>query len=227
MMGTALLYGLPLSSCLHRCTGFRESKLGIFEIEGNFALMNEPQDYIPESLENTPEADTVKSLTRRNWLKMTGLGALAVTGGGAGFYYYSQVPKLIFDGRYARATAYHPPVLHHLVHFANQLVDKPYKWGGGHQQLYDDGFDCSGSISHILYRSGLLVRPLNSRGFAGYGQPGAGRYVSLFVKPGSHVFMSVCGLRFDTSGNREGEGPRWRSNARSTSGFINRHPQGL
>lgn len=189
--------------------------------------MEEPNDLIPDNLGNTAEATVVKNFNRRNWMKMGGLGLLAATGGGVGMYYYGQVPLLIFDGKHARATQYHPPVIHHLVHYANQLVDKPYKWGGGHQQLFDQGFDCSGSISHILYRSGLLVRPLNSHGFAGYGKPGAGRYVSVFVKPGNHVFMSVCGLRYDTSGNKTGEGPRWRSNARSTAGFVNRHPQGL
>jgi len=189
--------------------------------------MQNPNDFIPDALDDTVEASTVKKLGRRDWLKMSGLGALAAVGGGAGVYYYSQIPLLHFDGRHARATGYHPPVIHHIVNYANQLVDKPYKWGGGHQQLFDEGFDCSGSISHILYRSGLLVRPLNSRGFAGYGKPGPGRYVSIFVKPGNHVFMSVCGLRFDTSGNQTGEGPRWRSTARSSSGFINRHPAGL
>lgn len=189
--------------------------------------MPNPDDYIPDALEDSLEAATVKNLNRRNWLKMSGLGALAAAGGGAGVYYYSRIPLLYFDGKYARATTYHPPVLHQLVAIANQLVDKPYKWGGGHQQLFDNGFDCSGSISHILYRTGLLTKPLNSKGFAGYGDSGAGRYVSIFVKPGNHVFMSVCGLRFDTSGNQTGEGPRWRATARSSSGFINRHPRGL
>ncbi|SKA91653.1 hypothetical protein SAMN02745166_01766 [Prosthecobacter debontii] len=189
--------------------------------------MHDPDDFIPDALEETPEASTVKNLNRRDWLKMSSLGALAAAGGGAGMYYYSQMPLLNFDGRYARATNYHPPVIHSLVMIANQIVDKPYKWGGGHQQLFDNGFDCSGSISHILYRTGLLTRPLNSKGFATYGMPGAGRYVSIFVKPGSHVFMSVCGLRFDTSGTQTGEGPRWRSTARSSAGFTNRHPNGL
>lgn len=187
--------------------------------------MSDSNDFIPDALEKTPEASAVKNLTRRNWLKLSSLGALAA--GGGGFYYYSQMPLLSFDGRYARATHYHPPVIHTLVQIANQLVDKPYKWGGGHQQLFDNGFDCSGSISHILYRTGLLTRPLTSQKFVAYGNAGPGRYVSIFVKPGNHVFMSVCGLRFDTSGNRTGEGPRWRSTARSSSGFVNRHPPGL
>lgn len=182
---------------------------------------------IPESLEDTPEAQVVRRLGRRHWLKLGGLGALAAAGGTGIYRYYQSTPLLHFDGRYAWATAWHPPAVHHLVQVANQLVDKPYKWGGGHKQLYDDGFDCSGSISHILYRSGLLVRPLNSKGFAGYGQGGPGRYVTLYVKPGVHVFMAVCGLRFDTSGSVAGEGPRWRRTARNAEGFIHRHPPGM
>lgn len=185
----------------------------------------DPEELIPESLSHTPEAATLRGLGRRRWLKLSGLGALGAIGG-TSLYYYQHIPLLHFDGRHAWATPRHPPLVHHVVQIANQLVDKPYKWGGGHQQLYDDGFDCSGSISHILYRTGLLSRPLNSHGFSRYGQSGPGRYISLFVKPGQHVFLAVCGLRFDTTGGRPGEGPRWRSTARGTVGFVNRHPPG-
>ncbi len=187
----------------------------------------EPSDFIPDDLENTPEAQAVHGLGRRRWLKWSGLGALAAAAGGSGLYWQNQIPLLHYDGRYAHANSYHPPAVHYIVNLANQLQDKPYKSGGGHQMLHDAGFDCSGSISHILYRSGLLVRPLNSTGFAGYGMAGTGSYVTLFVKPGQHVFMSVCGLRFDTSGGKAGEGPRWRPVARKADGFLNRHPRGL
>lgn len=186
----------------------------------------EPDDYIPEALDDSPEARAVRGLGRRRWLKLGGLGALAATAGG-GYLWQRSMPLLHFDGRHAHATAYHPPVIHQVVAFANQLLDKPYKTGGGHQVLFDNGFDCSGSVSHILYRAGLLVRPLNSRSFATYGAAGAGAYITLFVKPGQHVFMSVCGLRFDTTGGKPGEGPRWRPTARDTAGFFNRHPPGL
>lgn len=186
------------------------------------------QSPIPKKLSDTPEAECVKHLqSRRSWLRFglwETLGALA----GIGYYEWSPpVMPLYFNGLYAYAHASHPVTVHRVVAAANQLVDKPYKWGGGHQVLFDDGFDCSGSISHILYRSNLLNRPLNSSDFAHYALPGAGKYVTLYVRPGHHVFMEVCGLRFDTSGNRTGEGPRWRVLSRSRDGFLARHPAWL
>lgn len=149
---------------------------------------------------------------------------------GAATWYHAPQPAvmpLYFNGLYALPHVSHPRLVHHLVSYANQLVDKPYKWGGGHQALFDNGFDCSGSISHVLYRCGLLPHASNSADFARYGLPGAGRYVTIYVKPGQHVFMEVCGLRFDTSGSREGEGPRWRLTSRNRTGFQPRHPAWL
>jgi hypothetical protein len=181
---------------------------------------------IPESLTNTPEAECVRQLDgRRRWLKLGMWGALS-TMGGMGYYYWAPpaVVPLYFNGFYAYAHVTHPPVVHQIVAAANELVNKPYKWGGGHQLLFDSGFDCSGSISHVLYRSQLLDRPLSSSAFAHYAMPGPGNYVTLYVKPGHHVFMEVCGLRFDTSGSKAGEGPRWRVLNRHKEGFYARHP---
>jgi hypothetical protein len=186
----------------------------------------ENPDPIPDSLADTPEGEYVRGMNRRHWLKLGGAGALAATGGG-GYYWYNQVPLLHFDGHYAHASTSHPPVIHYIVAYANELVDKPYRLGGGHKALFDDAFDCSGSVSHILNRAGLLVGPLNSTSFVNYGLAGPGAYVTLFVKPRQHVFMSVCGLRFDTTGGKAGEGPRWRAYARNAAGFLNRHPPGL
>lgn len=167
---------------------------------------------------------------RRWWLKR--LGAWGALGGAlsAATWYYAPQPAIMplyFNGLYALPHISHPRLVHHLVAYANQLVDKPYKWGGGHQALFDNGFDCSGSISHVLYRCGLLPHASSSTDFARFGLPGAGRYVTVYVKPGHHVFMEVCGLRFDTSGTREGEGPRWRVASRNRAGFLQRHPAWL
>ena len=166
-------------------------------------------------------------LSRRRWLIGSGLSALGLAGGGYYYWRNYQQPHLVFDGQYAHAGPELPPVIHAIVQFANELQGRPYEAGGGHQVLFDDGFDCSGAVSHILYRAGLLSGSLTSSSFARYGQPGAGRFVTLFVRPGSHVFMAVCGLRFDTSGGQKGEGPRWRPTPRDPSGFMIRHPVNL
>lgn len=193
--------------------------------------VDEPEDEIPipETLDETPEAACVRQAGgRRRWLKLGLWGALGAIGG-VGYHYLTppQVVPLYFNGLYAYAHVSHPPIVHQIVAAANELVDKPYKWGGGHRYLYDTGFDCSGSISHVLYRAHLLDRPLSSSAFAGYSMPGPGMYVTLYVNPGHHVFMEVCGLRFDTSGSRTGEGPRWRIASRSYAGFYPRHPAWL
>jgi len=184
---------------------------------------DEPLD-VPPALADTPEAGMIRKLqNRRRFLKWSGLGALGVAG--AGYYWMLRVPYLHYDGRHAHATAAHPRVVHLAVQAAIELVDKPYKKGGGHQRLFDNGYDCSGSVSYILTRAGLLNRPLTSGEFIRYGQPGPGQYISLFVKPGQHVFMSICGLRFDTSDYGDpGRGPEWRATARPVEGFVNRHP---
>lgn len=141
----------------------------------------------------------------------------------------SQAPPyaLRFDGRYAEVPINFPRPILHAVYAANTLQGKPYRMGGGHSRLYDSAYDCSGSISYILFQSGLLRSPLSSKEFANYGQPGPGRFITIYVKPGDHVFLTICGLRLDTTGGREGEGPRWRPKPRSTDGFIARHPPGL
>lgn len=185
-------------------------------------MVQEP--LIPYEIEDTVEAQCVQDLGRRRWLKLGLWGALGGMGAATWYGMTPPVVPLYFNGRQAYAHYTHPAEVHRLVLAANQLVDKPYKWGGGHQVLFDNGFDCSGSISHVLYRAGLLKQASNSKAFARYGVPGPGRFVTVYVKPGQHVFMEVCGLRFDTSGSREGEGPRWRVPNRSRAGFQARHP---
>ena len=135
---------------------------------------------------------------------------------------------LDYNGRYAQAPMSAPMPVHRAVDAANQLQGKPYVWGGGHRHLNDRGYDCSGSVSYVLYRAGLSGGPMQSRDFRTYGEPGPGRYISVYYRDG-HVFMSICGLRFDTSdyGSGRGDGPRWRPTARSTRGYTVRHPPGL
>ncbi len=139
----------------------------------------------------------------------------------------AQNTVLRFDGRYASAPISAPAQVQHVVNAANSIQNKPYRRGGGHASVNDSAYDCSGSVSYALIKAGLLSSPLPSSGFATYGQPGPGRYITIYVKPGEHVFMTVCGLRMDTGGGRQEEGPRWRAKPRSADGFICRHPAGF
>lgn len=137
-------------------------------------------------------------------------------------------PFLHYNGKTANAPSFLPQPVQHAVKAANSLQGKPYVFGGGHKKLYDRGYDCSGAVSYVLYHAGLVRGPMTSKGYLNYGKPGPGRYITLFVSDG-HVFMSICGLRFDTSdwGAGRGDGPKWRPKSRKFPGYVMRHPPGL
>ena len=132
-----------------------------------------------------------------------------------------------FDGREVACSRNLPVQVQYVVNAANHLQSSPYIRGAGHGRVEDRAYDCSSSTSYALIKAGLLKSPLTSVGFASSGQPGEGRFITIWVKPGEHVFMTICGLRLDTSGGKVGEGPRWRTKGRSYAGFFPRHPFGL
>jgi cell wall-associated NlpC family hydrolase len=108
----------------------------------------------------------------------------------------------------------------------NAIARFPYVWGGGHGSFIDSAYDCSGSVSYALAAAGLLDAPLVSGQLARWGEPGPGRWITIYAHDG-HVFMTVAGVRFDTSGRDGPLGSRWQTAPRSTSGFSVRHPPGL
>ena len=112
-----------------------------------------------------------------------------------------------------------------MIAAGNEIARKPYLWGGGHGAWQDDGYDCSGSVSFALAGAGLLEAPLNSTGFMSWGEEGEGEWVTIYANHG-HMFMTVAGIRFDTSG-RGSRGSRWQPGMRSTSGYKVVHPPGL
>lgn len=117
-----------------------------------------------------------------------------------------------------------------IINAANQVATRPYVYGGGHGRLagetfVDSAYDCSGSISFAFASAGLIDRPIVSGELARYGKPGPGKWVTIYANDG-HAWMTVGGLRFDTSGLRE-HGSRWQTQLRSTTGFTVRHPPGL
>jgi hypothetical protein len=118
-----------------------------------------------------------------------------------------------------------PEAVKQIIEAGNIIARAPYLWGGGHGRWLDKGYDCSGSVSFALAAAGLLDGPLASGPLMSWGEPGRGKWVTIYSNPG-HVFMEVAGIRFDTSG-RQVTGSRWQNELRSTSGFVARHPAGL
>jgi hypothetical protein len=113
---------------------------------------------------------------------------------------------------------------------ANRIHRRPYVWGGGHRSFKSRGYDCSGAVSYVLHAAGLLRSPMASGPLMRWGVPGIGSWITVYANAG-HAWMTVAGLRFDTSGAGEslnqGSGPRWRFNMRSTSGYATRFSPGL
>ena len=134
------------------------------------------------------------------------------------------VPQVRSDGT-AVAPLEAPSVVAQVIAAGNAIATTPYKWGGGHGAWKDSGYDCSGSVSFALAGAGLMSSPLTSGGFMSWGDPGPGRWISIYANNG-HVFMVVAGLRFDTSG-RGAHGSRWQDAARAAGGYTIRHPPGL
>ncbi len=132
---------------------------------------------------------------------------------------------VVGDDGLATAPADASPLVQAIIAAGNRIATKPYKYGGGHGKWEDSGYDCSGSMSYAFHGAGMLDEALDSTGFESWGEAGKGQWVTIYAK-GSHAFMIVAGLRFDTSG-RAGQGTRWQADMRSTSGYVVRHPEGL
>jgi septal ring factor EnvC (AmiA/AmiB activator) len=134
-----------------------------------------------------------------------------------------QEAELISESE-ASAPASAPQAVKDVIAAANSIATTPYIWGGGHGSFESSGYDCSGSVSFALHGGGLLESPLDSTGLETWGEPGPGRWITVYANSG-HAWMVVAGISFDTSG---GAGPRWHDPwANSPEGFIARHPAGL
>ena len=121
-----------------------------------------------------------------------------------------------------------PDIVRKMIKAGNQIRDKKYKWGGGHGDWKDKGYDCSGAVSYVLHKAGLLDYPLTSGGFMKWGKGGESSRVTIYANK-EHVYMIVAGLRFDTSYITDGDrsGPGWSEYMRPQRGFKVRHPAGV
>jgi hypothetical protein len=125
---------------------------------------------------------------------------------------------------YAPADA--PDPVKRAIWATNALRRKPYKWGGGHGSFYDSGYDCSGTVCFALHNAGVLGSPIPSSDLLSFGEPGRGRWITVYSRSG-HSFAMIAGLRLDTTGCYGTEGPRWHADGRDTFGYEARHPAGF
>jgi peptidoglycan hydrolase CwlO-like protein len=118
-----------------------------------------------------------------------------------------------------------PAAVAEVIAAGNAIATLPYIYGGGHGSFHADGYDCSGSVSYALAAAGLVSSPMVSGDFETWGDPGPGRWITIYANAG-HVWMEVAGWRFDTVALAEG-GTRWSQGGGEFAGFVVRHPPGL
>jgi cell wall-associated NlpC family hydrolase len=142
--------------------------------------------------------------------------------------------QLLSNG-HAAAPQDAPAAVKGIIAAGNQIVGKPYVYGGGHGLALDriaPGYDCSSSVEHLLYGARLLAVGYDAASgtLESFGRAGLGRWVTIYANA-DHVFMYVAGLRWDThnaAGPQDGSsGIGWHPLVRSSAGFVARHPVGL
>lgn len=148
------------------------------------------------------------------------------------------------DGHVAFVPARVPAVVQAMIVAGNELQDLPYGPGGHPDPRGAFEEDCSSTVNYVLYRAG--IRPIAeilrdnplAQDYTRWGLPGPGRWVTIYstTSPTDHVFMTIAGLRLDTSHagtdvgpNRDEDGPRWRVLDRipGWAHWSVRHPPGL
>jgi len=80
----------------------------------------------------------------------------------------------------------------------------------------------------VFASAGILNTTVTSGQLMGMGDPGPGKWVTIYANPG-HTFMYVAGLRFDTVALAE-TGSRWSNRPAdepNLATFAVRHPPGL
>lgn len=128
----------------------------------------------------------------------------------------------------ASAPSRAPQAVKNAIWAVNTLRNKPYIWGGGHGSFYDQGYDCSGTVSFALHGAGAIGAPMPSSDLRRYGEYGRGRWFTIYSRNG-HTFAVIAGLRLDTTDFQNGgnTGPRWHTDMRDTSGYVARHPAAM
>ena len=154
-----------------------------------------------------------------------------------------------------------PPAVQEMIAAGNQIIDYPYSYAGGHtpasmrvppgpnadpgeQENGGPGYDCSSSVSFLLWGAGLGGTLLDGQVPSSWtledvGLAGAGQWVTIYAGTSGgegHTFIEVAGIVLDTvhgtNTTPAGTGPRWQPASEvayelATGSFVTRHPQGL
>ncbi len=170
-------------------------------------------------------------------------GSVGSPTGGAAFVPPPPPPEkaTIWAGK-AVAPASAPPRVKAVIEAGNQIIGKPYRYGGGHRPFtarsvrgrsarrvrLDSGYDCSGSVSHALYGGRFLRTPLASGDLMSWGDDGPGQWITVYAH-GGHAYLVVAGLRLDTSlrDDPSRTGPQWSLKLRRSASYQPRHPRGF
>jgi hypothetical protein len=143
-------------------------------------------------------------------------------------YVYHYIPgrTATLENGYAVAPPTAPLQVRDAIDAGNELIGKPYRYGGGHHNFYDTAYDCSGAVSFVLHSIGRMNTPTPSKELRDYAEGGPGRWITVYASRG-HSFLVVAGLRFDTGYGGGEHGPQWLTRSRPADEFVTRHPYGL
>ena len=157
-----------------------------------------------------------------------------------------QTATILANGQ-AAAPADAPRQVQLAIAAGNQLIDKPYLYGGGHGQPLTElaaAFDCSSATSYILHGADLFGDFAETSGqLESYGDSGPGQWITVYANS-AHAFIDIAGIVMDTAWyglvqpTTPDSGPRWQpqsiiaaqyagDQADGNGGFVQRHPKGL
>ena len=100
-----------------------------------------------------------------------------------------------------------PPAIAYAEARRMESLHRPYLWGGGHAGFSANGpWDCSGAVSQVLHKAGLLGgSPQVSGALMNWGRAGHSDRLEVSANAG-HVFMKILGKGFGTSNENPGGG---------------------
>jgi hypothetical protein len=160
-----------------------------------------------------------------------GSGGVGMNGGSTAPTVGGPKAKLLKSGL-AAAPAGAPKAVKRAIAAGNRIDDASYCSGGGHRNWNSRCYDCSGTVSYVLGPKGadILDSPLPSGSFKRWGTGGKGSWITVYYN-GGHAFVSIAGLRLDTSIPDDGdEGPGWSKDVKAglvNGPFKKRHYAGL